>query len=79
MPGPYPVELDVTLWQGTEVELLSIDCDAPRSWHGSKAINCHVRFNYDPVLAPEPAMASVWFGVLAMVVLFKRKTCRASS
>lgn len=75
MPGPYPVEMDVTLWQGTEVELLSINCDAPRTWHGSNAINCHVRFNYEPVAAPEPSLSALGIGVLAIAAVFRRRPC----
>lgn len=75
MPGPYPVELDVTLWQGDEVELMSITCDPPQSWHGSKAINCHVRMELTPAAAPEPSWSALGFGVLAIASAFRRRSC----
>lgn len=76
MPGPFPVEVDVTVWQGREVVLDRIECDPPQARQGSTAINCHVHFDFTPAEAPEPAVSSVGFGVLALAAVWRRRRWR---
>lgn len=72
MPGPYPVEVDVSIWQGSEAKLSRVECEDPKVWHGSTVVNCHVHFTIDPAQAPEPAMSAVLIGAVALAGLARK-------
>lgn len=76
MPGPYPLELDVTIWQAPEATLSRVECEDPKAWSGTTSMTCHVYFSINPIeQAPEPAMSAVLFGSLALAALARRR-CR---
>lgn len=73
MPGPYPLELDVTIWQAPDTTLSRVECDEPQLWHGETSMTCHVFFSIDPTLLPEaPIVASLGVGMIVLAALARR-------